>query len=117
MVTLRSGRVEDLKSRRVVELAEELGCTPPALAKAIDEYMNPENGASRSHATSSIAMGPRPCACGCGGTVISKAVKVRFLQGHDAKLKSRLLKQFRNPDLTSEQREEAKQELADWGWL
>lgn len=33
-----------------------------------------------------------PCMCGCGGKVYGKRV---FLQGHDAKLKSQLLKQVK----------------------
>lgn len=47
----------------------------------------------------------RRCGCGCG-----KPVKRRFLPGHDAKLKSRLLKEARGGS------EAAKRNLEENGW-
>lgn len=47
----------------------------------------------------------RKCRCGCGSPV-----KNRFLPGHDAKLKSRLVKDARSG------KEAAKQELEELGW-
>ena len=48
---------------------------------------------------------PRLCECGCGA-----AVRKRFLPGHDAKLKGRLLAEARTGD-------RARRELARLGWL
>jgi hypothetical protein len=47
----------------------------------------------------------RKCRCGCGSDV-----KRRFLPGHDAKLKSRLVKEARNGS------EAAREELIEEGW-
>lgn len=47
----------------------------------------------------------RKCGCGCGAPV-----KRKFLPGHDAKLKSRLLKEARDGS------GEAKRNLEEWGW-
>lgn len=47
----------------------------------------------------------RKCRCGCGAPVAR-----RFLPGHDAKLKSRLVKEARNGS------EAARQELREEGW-
>lgn len=52
------------------------------------------------------ATGSGACGCGCGA-----AVRRRFLPGHDAKLKSRLLNSWRSGDMTAAQR------LHDLGWL
>lgn len=47
----------------------------------------------------------RKCRCGCGSDV-----KRRFLPGHDAKLKSRLVEEARNGS------DAARQELREEGW-
>lgn len=49
--------------------------------------------------------GMRNCGCGCGAVV-----RNRFLPGHDAKLKSRLVKEARSGS------EIAKQQLEEHGW-
>jgi hypothetical protein len=54
--------------------------------------------------------GTRPCECGCGAEVRS-----RFLPGHDAKLKSRLLREARSSDPIL--RLPAKLDLERRGWL
>lgn len=53
----------------------------------------------------------RPCLCGCGETVSPTA---RFRPGHDAKLKSRLLKIARDPDHAGQQK--AIERLQGLGW-
>jgi predicted nuclease with RNAse H fold len=55
---------------------------------------------------SPIAGGRNTCGCGCGAEV-----RRRYLPGHDAKLKSRLLRAWRLGDLAAEER------LLELGWL
>ena len=50
----------------------------------------------------------KPCLCGCGGVTFS-----RFVPGHDASLKSRLLKAFRSDDRLSDEQQEL---VALLGW-
>lgn len=50
--------------------------------------------------------GVTPCGCGCGASV-----RRRFLPGHDAKLKSRLLRSWRDGDIA------AGEQLRDLGWI
>ncbi|HET7713880.1 MAG TPA: hypothetical protein VFK94_06595 [Patescibacteria group bacterium] len=52
---------------------------------------------------------PNQCLCGCGGDTMS-----RFVPGHDAKLKSRLLTAARDDD--EEKALEALQRLDELGW-
>jgi predicted nuclease with RNAse H fold len=72
----------------------------------------PTTSRSRSSARSvaetpgSSALSPRLCGCGCGSPVSR-----RFLPGHDAKLKSHLLRAARLGDT------DAKQRLRRLGWL
>jgi len=54
----------------------------------------------------SPAQSPHLCGCGCGAPVSR-----RFLPGHDAKLKSRLLRDLRLGDAT------AAEQLRQLGWL
>lgn len=108
--------VEDMTTSQLIDIAKEIGCTMDALAIAVDEYMYPELRRNRS-GTTSVNAKPRPCACGCGEIVTSKNLRVQFKQGHDGRLKSRLLKQMRNPDNSAEKRKEAEDALKDWGWL
>lgn len=52
---------------------------------------------------------PNTCLCGCGGTTMS-----RFVPGHDAKLKSRLLTEAHSDD--DKVAEEALMRLDELGW-
>jgi predicted nuclease with RNAse H fold len=54
--------------------------------------------ASSAPISDSPVQGARLCGCGCGATVSR-----RFLPGHDAKLKSRLLREARSGDTVAEQ--------------
>lgn len=52
---------------------------------------------------------PKTCACGCGG--VPRGKKSQYLQGHDAKHKSKLMKAMKDGDT------EAKRVLEEKGWL
>ena len=114
-----SATVDKWSPEMVIKASEILGCTPAALAKALDEYNDPEREKRKSSSATSKALlkVPRACMCGCGGTIYSKNIKTRFMQGHDAKLHSRLLKEFRNPTGSKESRDEAETKLKELGWL
>jgi hypothetical protein len=73
--------------------------TLPAVSTA-----DPEPARENPARPSSTPTG-RKCGCGCGA-----AVRNRFLPGHDAKLKSRLVKEARAGD------EAALQKLREHGW-
>jgi hypothetical protein len=73
------------------------------LADAYRRCAPPEPGTPIHTARTSLAA--RLCECGCG-----EAVRRRFLPGHDAKLKGRLLAEARAGD-------RARQQLARLGWL
>lgn len=51
------------------------------------------------------------CECGCGAEV-----KNRFKQGHDAKLKSQLLRTIRDESVHHNTRAAANRKLARLGW-
>lgn len=75
---------ESERKERLEQRAERIEQDNPSLLTADTQV---ENGPKRT---------ARPCACGCGETT-----KVgHFLAGHDAKLKSRLMKMVREGDET-----------------
>jgi hypothetical protein len=101
----------------VIMIAQEMGCTATALSKAIDQYKGLTDLKSNISGGQSKMMGPRLCDCGCGEEVTSLRLVVKFKQGHDARLKSRLLKQMRDPKNSVTARKEAEDELQKRGWL
>lgn len=52
-----------------------------------------------------------PCECGCGALV-----RARFVQGHDAKLKSQLLSELRLEETPAGRKQELIQQLKNLGW-
>lgn len=79
----------------VILLPARIGVSPP-----------PAGSPGPTPGSSSAEVRNRSCGCGCG-----TPVRRRFLPGHDAKLKSRLLAAWRAGDLMAEER------LHDLGWL
>jgi predicted nuclease with RNAse H fold len=63
----------------------------------------------RPQALNNPGVASRDCRCGCGGRT-----RGRFMPGHDAKLRSRLLKAIRGSDHT--EAEAARAEFAALGW-
>jgi hypothetical protein len=62
---------------------------------------------AKAKKVSKVEVKPKPCECGCKAMAKPGS---RFLPGHDAKLKSRLLKASRDGDKA------AKKELVSRGW-
>lgn len=52
-----------------------------------------------------------PCECGCG-----TMVAMRFAQGHDGKLKARLMAALRSDESTAGEKAKAKAQLVKLGW-
>jgi hypothetical protein len=57
---------------------------------------------------------PHPCECGCEGQTVTG--KARFIPGHDAKLKSRLINEALDPNASRALRTDAERRLAKLGW-
>lgn len=55
---------------------------------------------------------PQPCLCECGGTTKGG----RFLPGHDARLKGRLLKDVRDENASKADRAAAVSKMDEFGW-
>jgi Protein of unknown function (DUF429) len=77
----------------------------PELCEAYHRCAAPEAGGTRAVRPARAAADPRLCECGCGSPV-----RRRFLPGHDARLRSRLLTEARTG-------ETARRELERLGWL